>query len=81
LPLQLHSSALPFTTRTAEEQFLPAPECSCCFALASLVGAGTRNPRFMTSPASARQINCHQRTIGISVEVIFGAYLIYKALK
>ena len=40
-------------------------------------------PKVATPPLNELRgwINRHQRTIGISVEVVFGAYLIYKAFK
>ena len=48
-----------------------------------IYGFAVAFPKVATPPLEKlrRWINRHQRTIGISVEVIFGAYLIYKALK
>ncbi len=48
-----------------------------------IYGFAVAFPKVATPPLEKLRgwINRHQRTIGISVEVIFGIYLIYKALK
>jgi hypothetical protein len=48
-----------------------------------IYGFAVAFPRVATPPLDKLRgwINRHQRTIGISVEVVFGAYLIYKAFK